>query len=268
MKYLRILFALFLLIYATNVNANGELKPKIKLQVGEELIYKVKYTFLTLGSLKFQILGKDTINDRPVYHCILYMDSNPSLPFINLHDIYESYIDEDIYAHRFVGWENKSDHTIFTQYDMNYEEQNVHIIMKKMTKTDTTVTLDSIAALDTPRKIQDGLSILFYARAMVKHKKMMSAPVFAFNELKYTFINFTGEQKKVEAQDKKYKAYYLDGYLKFVGIAGVKEGFKGWFSPDMQSVPLQAHMEAFIGHVTLQLESYKNWGSTESMGLK
>lgn len=257
----RNILSVCLLLFALlgNANAGGELKPIIKLQVGEELIYKVKYTFLSLGSLKVQTLEKDTINNRPVYHCILHIDSNPSLPFVNIHDTYESYIDEDIYSHRFLAYERKSDYTIFTRYDMNYENQTVHIIMKTLTKTDTTVTLDSIAALDTPRKVQDGLSILFYARAMVKHKKMMSAPVFAYNALKYTFINFTGEQQKIEVQDVKYKAYYLDGYLKFVGIAGVKEGFKGWFSPDMQSVPLQAHMEAFIGHVTLQLESHKNW---------
>jgi hypothetical protein len=264
LKYFRIFVTVFLFILVSGSVSYGQLKPKIRLQVGEELIYKVKYTFLTLGSLKFQILGRDTIDNHPVFHCILYMDSNPSLPFVNLHDIYESYIDEDIYSRRFIAWEHKSDYTIYTRYDMNYEEQNVHIIMKNITETDTTVTLDSIAALDTPRKIQDGLSILFYARAMVKYRKMMSAPVFAYNELKYTFINFTGERKKVEVQDKKYKAYYLDGYLKFVGIAGVKEGFKGWFSPDAQSVPLQAHMEAFIGHVTLQLESHKNWELAKS----
>ncbi len=147
---------------------------------------------------------------------------------------------------------------------MDYENQNIHIIVKKMTETDTTVTLDSIAAINTPRKVQDGLSILFFARAMVKHEKMTSAPVFAYNELKYTFINFTGEQKEIEIEDKEYKAYYLDGYLKFVGIAGVKEGFKGWFSPDMQSVPLKAHMEAFIGHVTVLLDSHKNWELAKS----
>lgn len=264
-KNVKVIIVLFILFFAiTDILANNNPKPKLKLQVGEELIYKVKYTFLTLGSLKFQILEKDTIDNHPVYHCILYMDSNPSLPFVNLHDIYESYIDEDIYSRRFLAWERKSDFTIFTQYDMDYEKQQVHIIEKKMTPTDTTLTLDSIAVLDTPRKVQDGLSILFIARALVKNKKMMSVPVFAFNELKYTFINFTGEQKKIEVNDQKYKAYYLDGYLKFVGIAGVKDGFKGWFSPDEQSVPLKAHMEAFIGHVTLQLESHKNWELAKS----
>ena len=260
-KSVVVILSLFLII--TNLHANDNLKPKLKLQVGEELIYKVKYTFLTLGSLKFQILGMDTIDGRPVYHCILHIDSNPSLPFVNLHDIYESYIDEDIYSRRFVAREKESGDTVYTRYDMNYED-NIHIIMKKIAETDTIIVLDSLAALDTPRKVQDGLSILYYARAMTKYKKMMSAPVFAYNELHYTFINFTGEQKKVEVDDRKYKAYYLDGYLKFVGIAGLKEGFKGWFSPDIQSVPLKAHMEAFIGHVTLELESYKNWELAKS----
>lgn len=258
-KRWRMLIFLLIIVLTAMGQANDKLKPNIQLQVGEELIYKVKYTFLTLGSLKFQVLGKDTLNGRPVYHCILYLDSNPSLPFVNLHDIYESYIDEDMYSHRFIAYEKKSDHTIFTQYDMDYENQQVHIVIKKMTESDTTLTLDSTAVLHTPRKIQDGLSVLYFARAMVKQKNMVSAPVFAYNELKYAFINFTGKQKKVEVDDSEYKAYYLDGQLRFVGIAGVKEGFKGWFSPDMQSVPLQAHMQAFIGHVTVLLESHKNW---------
>ena len=158
LKYSKIFLTVFLFTISSSSLSQGQLTPKIELRVGEELIYKVKYTFLTLGSLKFQILEKDTIDDRPVYHCILYMDSNPSLPFVNLHDTYESYIDEDIYSRRFMAWENKSDFKIYTRYDMNYEKQNVHILMKKITETDTTVTLDSIAALDTPRKVQDGLS--------------------------------------------------------------------------------------------------------------
>lgn len=263
-KYIKIILLLLVLQSPFAIIRAQQIEPKLKLKVGEQLIYKVKYTFLTLGSLKFEILGRDTIDERPVYDCILYIDSNPSLPFVNIHDIYESYIDEDIYSRRFKAWEKESGYTLYTQYEMDYENQQVHIIEKKMTETDTTMKLDSIAVLDTPRKVQDGLSILFFARAMAKADRPMSAPVFAYNELKYTFINFTGKREKVEVDDVKYKAYYLDGFLKFVGIAGVKEGFKGWFSPDEQSVPLKAHMEAFIGHVTLELESHKNWELAKS----
>jgi hypothetical protein len=259
LKFIRIVLILLIIQTPFSLVSAQRSEPNLKLKVGEQLIYKVKYTFLSLGSLKFEILERDTINGHPVYHCILYIDSNPSLPFVKIHDIYESYIDEDIFSRRFKAWERESGYTLFTQYDMDYEKNEVHIVEKKVTETDTTMVLDSIAVLDTPRKVQDGLSILFFARAMAKEDRPMSAPVFAYNELKYTFINFTGKREKVEIDDEKYKAYYLDGYLKFVGIAGVKEGFKGWFSPDAQSVPLKAHMEAFIGHVTLQLDSHKNW---------
>lgn len=239
-------------------------KPDIQIKIGEELQYKVKYSVFTLGSLRFQILDRDTLKNRPVYHCILYIESNPSLPFVNINDIYESWMDEDIYSHKFLSYEKKSDETLFTQYDMDYERNVVHITEKVFTETDTVLQLDSIAVLDTDRKVQDGLTLLFYARAMSKHNKKISVPVFAFNELKYTFINFTGERDKVEAAGEKYKAYYLDGWLKFVGIAGIKEGFKGWFSPDKQRIPLKAHMEAFIGHVTLKLDTYSNWEFAKS----
>ena len=47
--------------------------------------------------------------------------------------------------------------------------------------------------------------------------------------------------------------------LKFVGIAGVKDEFKGWFSPDRQSVPVIAKMKAFIGSVGIELIRWKNW---------
>jgi len=55
------------------------------------------------------------------------------------------------------------------------------------------------------------------------------------------------------------RGYYLDGRLRFVGIAGIKEDFKGWFSTDGQKVPLKAYMKAFIGSVKIELEDWKNW---------
>jgi hypothetical protein len=253
-----------ILLFNFSLISEDNPKPDIYLMVGEELQYKVKYSVFTLGSLKFQILDRDTLNGRPVYHCILYIESNPSLPFVNINDIYESWMDEDIYSHKFISYEKKSDQTLITQYDMNYKKNVVHIIEKIFTETDTVLQLDSVAVLDTDRKIQDGLTLLFYARAMSKYNKKISVPIFAFNELKYTFINFTGETDKVEAAGEKYKAYFLDGWLKFVGIAGIKEGFKGWFSADKQRIPLKAHMEAFLGHVTLKLDSYSNWDHSGS----
>ena len=84
--------------------------------------------------------------------------------------------------------------------------------------------------------------------------------VFTFFEHQDTFINFTGEKEDVKARGKKVEGYYLDGKMKFVGIAGVKDDFKGWFSQDPQGVPLHAKMKAIVGSVKLNLQWWKNWG--------
>jgi len=242
---------------------DSKISPKLDWRIGEELIYKVKYLFFTLGTLKFQVLDSTTINNRKAYHTRIYIDSNPALPFVNLHDIYESYVDaEEIYSHRFISYEKKSDYTLFTRYDMDYQTNTIHIIIQKWTENDTLLVLDSTATI--PEKVQDSLSLLYFARATVKSKCEMDVPVFAFNEFKYAYINFTGEKRN----KKGIQSYYLDGKLKFVGVAGIKEGFKGWFSPDSQSVPLFANMKAFIGSVGIKIQSWKNWQPSPAIAKK
>ena len=140
---------------------------------------------------------------------------------------------------------------------MNYEKEQIHILMEKQFPADTVVVLDSTATLT--HKVQDGLSLLFYARANAKRKAQEDVPVFAFFEHRDTFINFNGELDDVKARGKKVDGFYLDGKMKFVGIAGVKDDFKGWFSQDDQSIPLHAKMKAIVGSVRLNLEWWKNW---------
>jgi len=96
--------------------------------VGEELTYSVKWSFLRLGTLRLQVLEQDTMENQEVYHCRIYIDSNPSLPFVSIHDVYESYIDADsFYSHLFESYENKKEHVIYTRYDFDYDRMQVHI---------------------------------------------------------------------------------------------------------------------------------------------
>jgi hypothetical protein len=121
----------------------------------------------------------------------------------------------------------------------------------------TELVLDSTAALDGV--VQDGFSLLYYARANVDKRDTTEVTVFTFNAFNQTAINFTGMLSEVKAKDKKVYGYYLDGKMKFVGIAGIKEDFKGWFSQDTQRVPLKAKMKAFIGSVNVYIDEWKNW---------
>jgi hypothetical protein len=233
--------------------------PPFQWKVGEELIYKVKYSFLTIGQLHFFVLNTDTINGRKVYRCRMHMKSSSAIPFVNIDDIYESHIDEDVYSHRSEAWEQGGDHILYTRYDFDYPNKQVKMFMEKRFKDSdrTELVLDSTAALDGV--VQDGFSLLYYARANVDKRDTTEVTVFTFNAFNQTAINFTGMLSEVKAKDKKVYGYYLDGKMKFVGIAGIKEDFKGWFSQDTQRVPLKAKMKAFIGSVNVYIDEWKNW---------
>ncbi len=232
--------------------------PKFKWEVGEDLQYKVKWAFVTLGKLRFRVLETDTLNGRTVYHCRVNIDSNPSLPFVRIHDVYDSYMDaEDFASYIFISYEDKKTHTIYTRYDFDYERREVHILIQNQYPDSVVTLLDSVASI--PGRVYDSLSMFFLARGMVKNKTRIDIPVFAYNKVGITHINFEGTRKKVNVRGQKLHAYYLDGRLKFVGIAGIKEGFKGWFSEDLQSVPVKAKMKAFVGSVDIILEDWEHW---------
>jgi hypothetical protein len=259
-KLRKILSSVFciVLIVSNFSMAQEKLQPEFKWQPGEDLFYSVKWSFINLGNIRMQVLKADSIHNRKVYHCRIYIDSNPSLPFVNLHDIYDSYIDaEDVYSHIFLAYEKMDNYTLYTKYDFKYDRNEVHIFIQKEFSDSTVTLLDSTGAI--PRKVRDSLSLLFYARAMAKHNANMNVDVFFDNKFESTNINFTGRQENIKANDQHVPGYFLDGRLKFVGIAGVKDKFKGWFSPDSQSVPLKAYMKAFIGSVKLELNEWKNW---------
>ena len=186
------------------------------------------------------------------------MDSEPGLPFISLHDIYDSYIDaEDFYSHAFLAYEQKKDHLLYTQYIFDYKHNEIRVRVEKRLENSFQTILDSTVTID--KKIHDSLSMLYFARAMVKNKSNIDLTLFVYNNIENTFIQIGGKLKEFEMNDNPIKGYFLEGKLKFVGIAGVKEDFKGYFSTDKQSVPLIAYMKAFIGSVKIQLKEWKNW---------
>jgi hypothetical protein len=108
-------------------------------------------------------------------------------------------------------------------------------------------------------EIHDGLSMLYFARGMVKTQQQKLLNILINTEFVTTDINFKAIKDEIDFNLQQVDCYYLDGRLKFVGIAGIKDDFKGWFSSDRQSIPLRAKMKAFIGSVSIELIRWKNW---------
>ena len=93
LRYYYICLLFFSLSIATgSKNTIHSLDNSFQWQIGEELTYKVKWSFIRIGTLKFQVRDSMFIDGNPVYHIKLFLDTNPLIFFIDMHNVYESLI--------------------------------------------------------------------------------------------------------------------------------------------------------------------------------
>jgi len=255
-----IFFIWLLLFLSPQVQAND--KP-FQWIIGEELTYKVKWSFLRLGTLKTVVLDSLQMDGRKVYHTQLYIDSNPVLFFVNFHSIYESYINEDFYPHLFLAVEKIDGVKYDTRYRFNYATRQIEV---KMTDVeDTTQVIEKLIPLD--EKIQDGMSLIFFARGNIQTPASLNVKAF-YNARKGDLVmrlKGAGEKVKIAALPGEVPTREVDGKMNFKTIAGFSGKYHGWFATDAQAPPLKAELKVFIGNVSVELESWTNWQPTDSL---
>ncbi|MBI5324331.1 MAG: hypothetical protein HZB41_03470 [Ignavibacteriae bacterium] len=79
---------------------------------GEELYYEVSFMGIRLGSIKVLTEGKQNLNGLEIWKAKYYMDSYRGIPFVDLHTIYQSWIDPSVsFSRKFEGSTKKSDGT-------------------------------------------------------------------------------------------------------------------------------------------------------------
>ena len=244
----------FLFLFQTTIFSDDN---SFQWQIGEELTYKVKWSFIRLGTLKLQVVDTLTIDNKLVYHTKMFIDSNPLIFFVNMHSVFDSYIDTDFYPHLFIADEKIDGITYKTRYRFSYSDSLIDI---KMTDVkDTTHTIEKKLPLN--EKVQDGMSMIFYARGNVHLKKTEKLTAFLEARKGKLDIHFSGKDKKIEINsiDSKMETYGVHGKAYFKAIAGFGGKYRGWFATDNRRPPLKAEMKVFIGKVKVELESWKKW---------
>jgi hypothetical protein len=229
-----------------------------KLQVGEELTYVVKYSVLKLGEVKILIKDKKTINGKTFYITYAYIDSYSGIPFVNLHQIYKSYLDTNIYSDYFKALIRTDDYTAYTEYDFNYNKSVIHVKKGKVNPPE--VWTDSTTSAD--KKYQDGLTIFYYARLNTGQNKKEKIPCFVTEDKVYTKINFYDQVEgiSIDAVDYDIACVRIDGETDFISVFGLTGYFEGWFTDDDAAVPVLAKMNVIIGNITVELMSWKRKG--------
>lgn len=231
-----------------------------KLQVGEELTYVVKYSVMKLGEVRLKIKDKKTINGKTFYITYAYIDSYSGIPFVDLHQIYESYLDEDLSSDYFKALIRNDDYTAFTEYNFDFKKSLIHI--KKGKVNPYKIWTDSTTSLD--KKYQDGLTIFYYARMNTGQNKNERIPCFVTEDKVFTKINFykNVEGISIDAVDYDIACVKLDGETDFISVFGLTGYFEGWFTNDEAAIPVLAKMKVILGNITLELKSWKREGWT------
>lgn len=222
---------------------------------GEEMLYRVSYLNITLGTIRTVTEGYTTRNGERVAKVKVFIKSSPSIPFVSLNSIYESWMDTSItFSRHFTAntevddgkWE-------FDQYVLDY---NARSLMMEKFRDKQKVGSKSFTIA---KKYNDGSSILYAARSLVSAKKTFRLPTLIMDDTVNTVVNCRGTKGSVEIDAVKYpvKTLYLDGVANWTGIYGLSGNFEGWFSDDAARVPIKAKMKVYVGSVSIELQSWK-----------
>lgn len=231
------------------------------LQVGEELEYKVSYSFFNLGKIRIKVVGKEERGGRTVYRTQAFIDSNPSLPFVDLHIWFESILDQEMYSYQWLSRDSSKHEFSFRNFYFEYDSGRVLIEQGKKPHTGQR-SVESVDTIPVSVKCQDGLSLFFFARKHVREQKQVDVPTFIEKRQANTFINFMKRRTSEEVDAVEYPVEVLEfnGRADYEGVFGMTGRFEGWFSNDEARVPILARMKVLIGSIKIQLERWKRPG--------
>ena len=222
---------------------------------GEELVYRVSYLNITLGTIRTLTEPYTTIDGRKAAKIKIWIDSHPNIPFVSLHSIYESWMDTTAtYSYRFqANTEVDDNEWEFDKYQFDYKKRT--IVMEKWRNKKKVQE----KKFDIKKHYNDGSSILFAARSMLYSGKSYRIPTTIMDEVVSTIVNFQGkvEETEIDAVEYPIRTVYLNGDANWTGIYGMTGRFEGWFSDDEARIPIKAKMNLYVGAATIELQSWK-----------
>lgn len=249
--------------YSSSAQASAPVAAELRsneagLMPGEEITYLVRYGFVKLGEIRLKVINRKTEKGETIYNTIGYIDSYPGLPFVNLHQIYESKVNKNYFSNFFRGTVKKEEYTTFTEYYFDYPKKSLRVKKGKVFPFE--LWTDSTGIAET--EFHDGLSIFYWARMNLGQKKTVKVPCFVNEEKVFTLVNYYSkpETMEIDAVDYKIPVWRLDGHTDFVSVFGLTGHFEGWFSQDEACIPIVAKLNVIIGKVTVELIKWNRSG--------
>ncbi|HCY76714.1 MAG TPA: hypothetical protein DHV28_12410 [Ignavibacteriales bacterium] len=256
-----IIYLLFVFVFnVSSVYSQNTVGTSKVFYSGETLVYKVKWTFIRIGTITI----KTNLNeDNPDYIKVsMLVESNPSIPFLNIKEYNETVIDRQTFmSNSYYGYyENGGDGT---KYYTKYNEDSKSAIWKVYDVTNHRLT-DSTTIYNCVRYV-DGPSLFFFTRVNSHQGKTIKVPTIIDGKIESTKLVFTGTKEEIEIDALDYpiitRQYF--GFADWEGGSSqsLSGDFMGWISDDDAAIPVYAEVKVLLGKLKIELESWErgNW---------
>ena len=227
-------------------------------QPGEELAYNVTYAGINLGQIRLRMTDTVAPDGTPVFRARALIDSYKSVPFVELHTVYESRIAPEGYSEWFLSRTKRDDRWVVYTYHFDYQDRQLRLEQTDNRSADVlrrdTLKLDTLT--------QDGLSVLYCARKFLQPGADIRFPAVVSEKKGYAKISVaqSREHETIDAIDYPVRLIHFTGKASFVGVYGFTGEFEGWFSDDSARVPVIAKLNVVIGSIRLELMKWKRTG--------
>ncbi len=230
-------------------------------QPGETLRYRVKWTFLRLGTLTLRSERDTSSADGSDIKLVMQVESNPDLRFVWIQEYNESHVDsKSLCTRRYLARHRNGDDLseIRQQYDQSTQTARSSEVDMNTGKVLISSTFENAPAF------VEGPALLFKTRALSRSGGTVRMPTMVKGKIQNTTVEFdTGmENLEIDAWGKEIRTHKFYGRTDWTGgtSAGLGGDFTGWLSDDDAAVVIRAEMKILIGSIVLELEQWTRPG--------
>lgn len=231
--------------------------------VGEDLVYEVNWLFIKLGTVRIRVMDVGRNSTAAGVRARADIDSYPGIPFVSLHVTTETIMDSGWYSEFFLG--KTRDEDIWRTVRYSYANERHLLFAERGIVSSRDSGQFSVKTIDTLRiepPTQDGLSLLYFARANLRSGQRIVVPTAIESSLGRTIFDFPGKRSdtEIDAVDYPIDVIEFSGIAEFEGIMGLTGEFEGWVSNDDARVPISANVKVLLGSVNVELIEWHHGG--------
>ncbi len=233
-------------------------RPNAAFQVGESILYVIKYGIVPSGFATLEIPNEEMVGDRKAFHIVSRAKTNKGTDvFFKVRDVNESWMDvESLCSLRFYQHLREGLHERLTRTE--YDHPNGKFIFWKRRKGKETTNEGGM-----PPYVQDVLSSLYYIRTQELEVGKDYALDANSSGKTWPLKVHVEKIQTIKVPAGRFECYKVEPILAGDGIFQQKGKLEVWLTRDERKIPVLLRSRVMVGAFDAEMQAYRPDGSGE-----